>query len=169
MFLAGWPGADLGIRPGDRMRSCVGGSSSQPSLPACSCPLQQSISAQQWDTLARSLTLQQEILPKVCREAARAGLQVLPRALLPAHSLLPKPHQGWLEGLSVVLVGNLMHPFRSGQELGSPTHPKLPARCDVETLPGILLASAGHRVPVVFTLCSPIVQMFPSPFPSCFE
>lgn len=67
------------------------------------------------------------------------------------------------------LVGNLMDPFRSGQELGSLTHPPLPARCDAETLPGIPPASAGHRVPFVLALCFPIMRMLPSPFPSCSE
>ena len=129
-------------RPGDRTRSCAGGSSSQPSPPACGC--QHSVSPQPWDTLAGSLALQQEILPQRLQGGCEAGPQqdcgsypvpsCLPISCSPGLSKASWKESPWSP------VGNLMDPFRSGKELGSPTRPALPARCDAETSPGILPA-----------------------------
>lgn len=77
-----------------------------------------------------------------------------PHALLPAYTLLLNPHQGWS------LVGNLMDPFRTGQELGSATLPTVAAGCDAETSPGILPAPSApcfgsllsHHMDVSFSL-----------------
>lgn len=155
--------------PGDRTRSWAEGSSSQPSPPACSC--QQSLSPTPWDTLAGSLAPQQEILPQRlqggCEAEQDCGSYLVPFCLpIPYFPALAKA--GWKDS-PWSLVGNLLDPFRSGQELGSPTCLALPTRCDAVTSPGIPPASAGHRVPLVLALRYSIMQTFPSPFLSCFE
>lgn len=76
--------------------------------------------------------------PKGCGEVVKLSHSrtVGPTSCSPAHTLLPKPRQGWLEGPH----DPLRDPFRSGQDLSSPT--------DVLCLQEVMLRSCqGTHLP----------------------
>lgn len=93
--------------------------------------------------------------PKGCGEVVKLSHSrtVGPTSCSPAHSLLPKPRQGWLEGPHDPLTD----PFRSGQDLSSPT--------DALCLQEVMLRSCqGTRLPQQST-GHPVFYL--SALPSC--
>lgn len=107
--------------------------------------------------------------PKGCKEVVKLSHSRTggPTPCPPACPYLaPQPS---LEGLPMVPGGKSDGSIQIWTRTGLSHQPRSACKMLTGTSLGILPASAGHRVPLVLALCSPIMQMFPSPFPSCFE